>query len=327
MDKDNKLFMPNNIGSIRPRKHTNKKMVLGIATAILDTIILVFRGKWIVDNTLPGGRRAFLIIKMLVVVIAITLVLLDKVIINTKKAKKEYIKREKKKVTDISEYWNIGGIQENGEIIYLNGITGIAINLNRGYCYGRPSNFKNTHYEGFSSAISYLLSEGYAFSYYSFKIGDANIKPIGLILKKLQKLRETRFFQLAYKLIKYMVDVCNSSPSEEEYLFIYSSNSASSCDNILNVADRCVNLLYSTLYENSYICRKEDLIKFFCGYYGIDSIDINAMMRGILNDRDFNIMTITKEKSEELVSEEDIVDDYIGEDEKSEIERLRELYK
>lgn len=203
-------------------------------------------------------------------------------------------------VSDLSLMWDIFNI-ENNRICFVNGYVATVVRLQHGYVYDRPERHTEMHRECIKNAIAFLNRKGYWFRYYNREVKETNLEPLYKTERLLEQDKGTDFYNLETDIINHVKKLCTSIASTELELYMIIAPDIYTIQDIDIATEEFMSHLKGSLFTFSKRLDTDELYKFMCDYYDLQSIDVDKILKQKYRDTTINVVNVVDVVMEEPV--------------------------
>lgn len=325
--KEPKLFIPRKLDSGKTYLISTGQRIAMIAFGFLYGVIMV-----ILFSAWKNGGSGFASVFFMIVWTFFCQKFFRKIILKEKRLMERYMDFLEGQITDLLPFWNIIHIGETssvvnaGRITYRNGVEAYIIEAEREYALGRPKGFKALHYTNVTNAITHILSEGYNYVYYNYELGTPNTEPLQDTVANLRHFRESPIYKIVSKIINYVRELVGNVPVEVEYYLVYTTGMVDHSRKLRRDCEIMVDHLRGGLYGKAHILNKEECVRFFLKYHGLQYFDEKMLYRKFGRDSDLAVLKNVKhDEAGNTLKIDDNFDVYDGSSAYDEL--VKEIYK
>lgn len=186
---------------------------------------------------------------------------------NEKALYSEYMRE---KTVDVTKYWGILDIAEDGQMLYSNGHIAYVIKMERSNIIGRPPEFEESHFEEVAATIRKFVTSGYILKKYSLATTDDNSESFSWLDKNRKTLTNKKLSSVVGDILKYSKSLSTSGCNRYvEYWLVYAKQNKK--DQITDIKS-ILSGMKMTIYKPE-ILDSEGVYKFITDFYKLRFIN------------------------------------------------------
>lgn len=265
IDKNGKMFIPMNVegGSWDEHFITTPKLVCIVAMIAVAILI----GVSLHENYAPLKSYLYSYLIWFISCFYITRFY----IFEEKFYYKMYKQMKQSEITTPAIFWDIASIKDtpNGAVLtYSDAKLGVLVRLERDTITGKPSEFKETHYDAISDFYKQIMNNRYNFVQLNIMEQAGNDPRLEELDKLIYSDQNPNIRLLMERQIGYIKNITHHTLYESDYFLFYTPD----LTKIDTIVDEVIDMIYSILdgaYIGYRVMNARDIIEFVKEEYGV----------------------------------------------------------